>query len=112
MKNASVNLFPRKQIGVLLHAYKPHSSEIVLAMVTPNSTRGIQGRKCMQIEFSLRLYLPTDWITKPYQALSPWAFVIYLLAQKSHHGELGLLGKTKGMMSTNRGGSERKAFTQ
>lgn len=71
MKNASVNLFPRKKIGVLLLVYKPHSSEIVLAMVTPNSTRGIQGRKCMQIEFSLRLYSPTDWIAKLYQALGP-----------------------------------------
>lgn len=79
MKNASVNLFPSKQIGVFLHAYKPHSSEIVLAMVTPNSTGGIQGGKCMQIEFSLWLYLPTDWIAKLYQALGPQAFAIYLL---------------------------------
>lgn len=103
MKNASVNLFPRRQIGVLQHAHKPHSSEIVLAMVTPNSTRGIQGRKCMQIEFSLWLYSPTDWITKLYQALSPRAFEIYLLAQKSHNSEPGLLGKNKGLMSTNQG---------
>lgn len=79
MKNASVNLFPSKQIGVFLHAYKPQSSETVLAMVTPNSTRGIQGGKCMQIEFSLWLYLPTDWIAKLYQALGPQAFAIYLL---------------------------------
>lgn len=71
MKNTSVNLFPRKQIGVLVHASKPRGSEIVLAMVTPNSTRGIEGRKCMQIECSLWLYSLTDCITELYQALGP-----------------------------------------
>lgn len=89
--------------------YKPHSSEIVLAMVTPNSTGGIQGGKCMQIEFSLRLYLPTDWIAKLYQALGPQAFVIYLLAQKSHDDEPG---EKQGDDEHKRRGSERKAFTQ
>lgn len=53
VKSTSENLFPRKQIGVVLHADKPHSSEIALAMATPNSTGGIQGRKCMQIEFQI-----------------------------------------------------------